>query len=82
MVKTLIKYPFIDKSIIRKLQSINNSKIKYKLFSKSSIIPNIFKFKHILIYNGYNFISLNLTFKKVKYKLGMFIFTRKIKMNN
>nr|QEM01744.1 30S ribosomal protein S19 [Nephromyces sp. ex Molgula occidentalis] len=81
MIKTLYKYPFIDKGIIRSFKHQPSNNFKYKLFSKSSFIPYFLKNKTIFIYNGNSFKWIKFTSTKLIYKWGMFIFTKKFKIN-
>ena len=56
---------------------INSSKYLLNLNKNSIILPYIVGQK-ISIYNGKNFIDLKITDKMVGFKLGNFVFTRKV----
>lgn len=68
------KIPFIDNSILRKL---NNLYHNIKIYSRRSTISQEFLNYNVLIYNGHHFIKRKITKEMIGYKFGEFAFTRK-----
>ena len=58
-----------------KLKKINKEK-KINIWSRSSVIPELFINKNVFVYNGKIFKKLLITREKVGYKFGEFIFTK------
>jgi len=54
-----------------------NNKNNQIYLKRNSIIPRSLNGFQVLVYNGFNFISLNIKSFMVGYKAGSFIFTKK-----
>ena len=73
-----------QKSIVPKLLNIlPDKKLKktklnfFKIWTRSSTIPNYLVGKTVLVHNGKEFRKVLITSKKVGFKFGAFSFTRK-----
>ena len=78
MARSVWKGPFVEESLIKKVenQKIEPNKKPIKTWSrKSTIIPEFVGFS-FLIYNGRKFISLTISEDMVGHKLGEFAPTR------
>ena len=78
MARSVWKGPFVDESLIRKVEKIRNEVIKkpIKTWSrKSTIIPDFVGIS-FLIYNGKKFIPLTISEDMVGHKFGEFSPTR------
>ena len=78
MSRSVWKGPFVDPSLIKKVDSLKNkpSKTPIKTWSrKSTIIPD-FVGTSFLIYNGKKFIPITISEDMVGHKLGEFAPTR------
>nr|QEM01924.1 30S ribosomal protein S19 [Nephromyces sp. ex Molgula occidentalis] len=78
MIKLLKKYPFISKDILRKQKNTFKKKNIY-IKNKSIFLIIIFKNYIFYVYNGYKYIFINWNYKKLGYKIGIFIKTKKYK---
>jgi small subunit ribosomal protein S19 len=79
MARSLKKGPFIDESIMKKIQKLNaeNKKEVVKTYSRRSTIFPDFVGHTIAIHNGKDFIPVYITEDMVGHKLGEFALTRK-----
>ena len=78
MARSVWKGPFVDESLIKKIEKIKNQPVKkpIKTWSrKSTIIPDFVGFS-FLIYNGKKFIPIKISEEMVGHKLGEFSPTR------
>ena len=78
MARSVWKGPFVDESLIKKVEKIKNQPTKkpIKTWSrKSTIIPEFVGFS-FLIYNGKKFIPIKISEEMVGHKLGEFSPTR------
>nr|QEM01835.1 30S ribosomal protein S19 [Nephromyces sp. ex Molgula occidentalis] len=77
MIKCLKKYPYFSKDILRKLKTTDKFKFKnLKTYNKSLTLNIKFKNSNLSFYNGKNYISLNINYKKLGLKSGYFIKTK------
>lgn len=79
MTRSLWKNFYVDISIFKKVQAFNanNTKYKFKTWSRNTVvIPEMVNMK-LEIHNGNKFISITVRKEMVGYKLGEFVFTRK-----
>ena len=79
MARSLKKGPFIDESLMKKIQKLNaeNKKEVVKTFSRRSTIFPDFVGHTIAIHNGKDFIPVYISEEMVGHKLGEFALTRK-----
>ena len=78
MARSIWKGPFVDESLIKKVEKIKNETVKkpIKTWSrKSTIIPEFVGIS-FLIYNGKKFIPIKISEEMVGHKLGEFSPTR------
>ena len=78
MARAVWKGPFVDPSLIKKVEKLKNqpTKVPIKTWSrKSTIIPD-FVGVSFLIYNGKKFIPITISEDMVGHKLGEFSPTR------
>ncbi len=78
MARSVWKGPFVDESLIKKIEKIKNQPVKkpIKTWSrKSTIIPEFVGYS-FLIYNGKKFIPIKISEEMVGHKLGEFSPTR------
>ena len=78
MARSVWKGPFVEESLIKKIEKIKNQPVKkpIKTWSrKSTIIPDFVGFS-FLIYNGKKFIPLTVSEDMVGHKFGEFSPTR------
>ena len=78
MARSVWKGPFVEESLIKKVEKLKNDPIKkpIKTWSrKSTIIPD-FVGVSFLIYNGKKFIPITISEEMVGHKLGEFAPTR------
>ena len=78
MARSVWKGPFVDESLIKKVEKVRNEATKkpIKTWSrKSTIIPDFVGIS-FLIYNGKKFISLTISEDMVGHKFGEFSPTR------
>ena len=84
MARSVWKGPFVDESLIKKVDKAKNdtNKKPIKTWSrKSTIIPE-FIGSSFLIYNGRKFIPLTISEDMVGHKLGEFVLTRTFRMHS
>ena len=79
MARSLKKGPFVEKSLLQKVQKLNqeNKKTVVKTWSRRSTIFPDFVGHTIAVHNGKDFIPVYITEEMVGHKLGEFALTRK-----
>ena len=79
MARSLKKGPFVDKSLMKKVQKVNESEKKevIKTWSRRSTIYPDFIGHTFAVHNGKEFIPVYVTEDMVGHKLGEFALTRK-----
>ncbi len=79
MARSLKKGPFVDESLMKKVQEMNksNKKTVIKTWSRRSTIFPDFVGHTIAVHNGKDFIPVYITEDMVGHKLGEFALTRK-----
>ena len=79
MARSLKKGPFVDKSLLKKVQKLNENGIKevFKTCSRRSTIYPEFIGHTFAVHAGKEFIPVYVTEDMVGYKLGEFAATRK-----
>jgi ribosomal protein S19, bacterial/organelle len=79
MARSLKKGPFVDESLMKKVQEMNNNgkKSVIKTWSRRSTIFPDFVGHTIAVHNGKDFIPVYITEDMVGRKLGEFSLTRK-----
>ena len=79
MARSLKKGPFVDESLMKKIQKLNESNKKevVKTWSRRSTIFPDFVGHTIAVHNGKEFIPFYITEDMVGHKLGEFALTRK-----
>ena len=79
MARSLKKGPFIDESLMKKMQKLNetNKKEVVKTWSRRSTIFPDFVGHTIAVHNGKDFVPVYVTEDMVGHKLGEFALTRK-----
>ena len=84
MARSVWKGPFVEESLIKKVEKLKNDPVKkpIKTWSrKSTIIPDFIGLS-FLIYNGKKFIPLTVSEDMVGHKFGEFSPTRTYKGHN
>ena len=79
MARSLKKGPYVEESLLKKVQNLNkeNKKTVIKTWSRRSTIFPDFVGHTIAIHNGKDFIPVYITEEMVGHKLGEFSQTRK-----
>ncbi len=79
MARSLKKGPFVDESLMKKVQEMNKSSKKtvIKTWSRRSTIYPEFVGHTFAVHNGKEFIPVYVTEEMVGHKLGEFSLTRK-----
>ena len=79
MARSLKKGPFIDESLMKKIEKLNESNKKevVKTWSRRSTIFPDFVGHTIAVHNGKDFVPVYVTEDMVGHKLGEFALTRK-----
>jgi len=79
MARSLKKGPYVEKSLLNKVQKLNseNKKTVIKTWSRRSTIFPDFVGHTIAVHNGKDFIPVYITEEMVGHKLGEFALTRK-----
>lgn len=79
MARSLKKGPFVEESLLKKVQLLNkeNKKTVVKTWSRRSTIYPDFVGHTIAVHNGKDFIPVYVTEEMVGHKLGEFALTRK-----
>jgi small subunit ribosomal protein S19 len=78
MARSVKKGPFIDESLVKKIEAMNaeNKKVVVKTWSRRSTIPPDFVGHTIAVHNGIKFIPIYISENMVGHKLGEFSPTR------
>jgi small subunit ribosomal protein S19 len=78
MARSVKKGPFIDDSLVKKIEAMNveNKKVVVKTWSRRSTIPPDFVGHTIAVHNGIKFIPIYVSENMVGHKLGEFSPTR------
>ena len=78
MARSVKKGPFIDESLVKKIEQMNseNKKVVVKTWSRRSTIPPDFVGHTIAVHNGIKFIPIYISENMVGHKLGEFSPTR------
>jgi small subunit ribosomal protein S19 len=78
MARSVWKGPFVDESLMKKVDKIKNESNRkpIKTWSRNSTIPPDFVGISFLIHNGKKFISITISEDMVGHKLGEFAPTR------
>ena len=79
MARSLKKGPYVEESLLKKVQKLNaeNKKTVVKTWSRRSTIYPDFVGHTIAVHNGKDFIPVYITEEMVGHKLGEFALTRK-----
>jgi len=79
MARSLKKGPYVEESLLKKVQKLNseNKKTVIKTWSRRSTIYPDFVGHTIAVHNGKDFIPVYITEEMVGHKLGEFSLTRK-----
>ncbi len=79
MARSLKKGPYVEESLLKKVQNLNkeNKKTVLKTWSRRSTIYPDFVGHTIAVHNGKDFIPVYITEEMVGHKLGEFALTRK-----
>ena len=79
MARSLRKGPYVEESLLKKVQKLNeeNKKTVVKTWSRRSTIFPEFVGHTIAVHNGKDFIPVYITEEMVGHKLGEFALTRK-----
>lgn len=79
MARSIKKGPFVDKSLLKKVENANqtNSREVIKTWSRRSTILPSFVGLTFAVHNGKEFIPVYVTEDMVDHKLGEFALTRK-----
>ena len=79
MARSLKKGPFVDASLMKKVEEMNksNKKTVIKTWSRRSTIYPEFVGHTFTVHNGKDFIPVYVTEEMVGHKLGEFVLTRK-----
>lgn len=79
MARSLRKGPYVEESLLKKVQKLNseNKKTVVKTWSRRSTIYPDFVGHTIAVHNGKDFIPVYITEEMVGHKLGEFSLTRK-----
>ena len=79
MARSLKKGPYVEESLLKKVQKLNteNKKTVIKTWSRRSTIYPDFVGHTIAVHNGKDFIPVYITEEMVGRKLGEFALTRK-----
>jgi small subunit ribosomal protein S19 len=78
MARSVKKGPYIDDSLVKKIEAMNaeNKKVVVKTWSRRSTIPPDFVGHTIAVHNGIKFIPIYISENMVGHKLGEFSPTR------
>lgn len=80
MSRSVWKGPYIDASILRKMDKMEKQEYNTKVFKaarRAVILPQVVGL-HLSTYNGYKWISFLVTEDMVGHKIGEFSSTRKV----
>ncbi len=78
MARSIKKGPYIDDSLLKKIDKLNadGKKVVVKTWSRRSTIPPEFVGHTIAVHNGHKFIPIYISENMVGHKLGEFAPTR------
>ena len=78
MARSIKKGPYIDESLLKKIDKLNNEgkKVVVKTWARRSTIPPEFVGHTIAVHNGRKFIPVYISENMVGHKLGEFAPTR------
>ena len=78
MARSVKKGPYIDNSLVKKIEAMNveNKKVVVKTWSRRSTIPPDFVGHTVAVHNGIKFIPIYISENMVGHKLGEFAPTR------
>ena len=78
MARSVKKGPYIDSSLMKKIQKLNEEgkKVVVKTWARRSIIPPGFVGHTIAVHNGHKFVPVYISENMVGHKLGEFSPTR------
>ncbi len=78
MARSVKKGPYIDQSLMKKIQKLNEEgkKVVIKTWARRSIIPPDFVGHTIAVHNGHKFVPVYISENMVGHKLGEFAPTR------
>jgi small subunit ribosomal protein S19 len=78
MARSVKKGPYIDESLVKKIEAMNaeNKKVVVKTWSRRSTIPPDFVGHTVAVHNGIKFIPIYISENMVGHKLGEFSPTR------
>ncbi|NOX90508.1 MAG: 30S ribosomal protein S19 [Calditrichaeota bacterium] len=78
MARSVKKGPYIDQSLMKKIQKLNKEgkKVVVKTWARRSIIPPDFVGHTIAVHNGHKFVPVYISENMVGHKLGEFAPTR------
>ncbi len=78
MARSVKKGPFVEESLLRKIQAMNerNEKKVFKTWSRRSTITPEFVGHTVAVHNGNKFVPVYVTENMVGHKLGEFAATR------
>jgi len=78
MARSVKKGPYIDDSLVKKIDAMNaeNKKVVVKTWSRRSTIPPDFVGHTVAVHNGIKFIPIYISENMVGHKLGEFSPTR------
>ncbi|APF17657.1 30S ribosomal protein S19 [Caldithrix abyssi] len=78
MARSVKKGPYIDQSLMKKIQKLNEEgkKVVVKTWARRSIIPPDFVGHTIAVHNGHKFVPVYISENMVGHKLGEFAPTR------
>jgi small subunit ribosomal protein S19 len=81
MARSVKKGPYVEPSLLKKIQGLNdkNEKKVFKTWSRRSTITPDFVGHTLAVHNGNKFIPVYVTENMVGHKLGEFSFTRSFK---
>ena len=84
MARSVWKGPFVEESLIKKVDKQKNdpSKKPIKTWSRHSTIIPDFVGHSFMIHNGKTFIPITISEEMVGHKLGEFVLTRTFKMHS
>jgi small subunit ribosomal protein S19 len=79
VARSLKKGPFVEESLMKKVQNLNkeNKKTVIKTWSRRSTIYPDFVGHTFAVHNGKDFVPVYVTEEMVGHKLGEFVLTRK-----
>ncbi len=78
MARSIKKGPYIDQSLMKKIQKLNEEgkKVVIKTWARRSVIPPDFVGHTIAVHNGHKFVPVYISENMVGHKLGEFAPTR------